>query len=147
MSPARRTAKKSGSARVVTGRCGRSLRPRARRTGRQTPLMNTDFKVRARHLQWQRLAAPLIALGLAAGLTLTSLRTDIVRMQYALATAGAQEQELLDQQRRLTVAHRNLLDPSRLGRIAKQRGFARPERVIDLRDRPRIEVAARAARP
>ena len=147
MSPARRTAKKSWSARVLTGQWGRSSRARTRRTGRQTPLMNTDFKVRARRLQWRRLAAPLIALGLAAGLTLTTLRTDIVRMQYALATAGTQEQELLDQQRRLTVAHRNLLDPSRLGRIAKQRGFGRPERVIDLSDGPRFEVAARATRP
>ena len=77
-------------------------------------LMNVDFKRRVPTLDWQRLATPLIVVGLAAGLILTTLRTDIVRMEYELAATGAEEQDLLDQQRRLIAEHRNLLD-ARLG--------------------------------
>ena len=103
-----------------------------RRTG---PLVGTDLgQPRRRSAGWQRAATPLVVLGLAAALILTTLRTDIMRMQYDLAEAGEQELELLDLQRRLTVKHRQLLAPSRLKILARERGFTRPGRVIVLAD-------------
>ena len=146
MSRSRKTAKKTWLARSLAGQWKRSSRTGNGRKRRKPSLMNTDFKARDRSIPWQRFATPMVALGLAAGLMLTTLRTDIVRMEYELAAAGKEEQRLLGQQRRLTVEHRSLLDPNRLGRIAKQRGFVRPERVIEFQDRMPLEVA-RAERP
>ena len=123
-------------------------RPRGKRRKSALPsLTSIDFKARVKSEQWQRLATPMIVLGLALGLGLTMLRTEIVRMKYDLATAGSQETQLLDQQRRLTVEQRKLLDPGRLGRIAKQRGFVRPSQVLDVQGDGRIQVAVRADRP
>jgi len=124
---------------------GRSMRRPA--ATRNPELMNVDFKQRVPSLNWQRLATPLIVVGLAAGLILTTLRTDIVRMEYDLAATGAEEQALLDQQRRLIAEHRNLLDPGRLRQIARDRGFVRPARVIEIEDESTVEVAVRANRP
>lgn len=102
--------------------------------GRGGALVGTDFAARYRDSQrLQRLATPLVVLGLLAALGLTALRNDIVRMEYGLAEAGKQEQELLDRQRRLTVDHRQLLAPARLYEIARERGFVRPARVIDMK--------------
>ncbi len=123
---------------------------RGRRTGH---LVGTDLRApRGRSRAWQRLATALIVLGLGSALILTSLRTDIVRMQYDLAEAGKQERKLLDLQSRLTVKHRQLLAPGRLKAIAREYGFVRPGRVIELAEdeqhRLRIELATgRALRP
>lgn len=100
---------------------------------RRGALINTDFAERRINSErWQRIATPLVVLGLLAALGLTSLRNDIVRMEYGLAESGKQEQRLLDRQRSLTVAHRKLLAPARLYQIARERGFVRPGRVVEL---------------
>ena len=69
---------------------------------------------------------------LLAGLLLVALRMNIVRTRYALADAANTETELLARDRELSVMVRRLRDPRRLRRLATERGFARPERVIEL---------------
>jgi hypothetical protein len=68
----------------------------------------------------------------ACALALAALRIDILRVRYALGEAIRQEKALVQQQRQQTAALEALRHPSRLVEVARQRGFATPERVIDL---------------
>ena len=83
-------------------------------------------------------AAALVGL-LLAGLSLAALRIDILRLRYALADAVADEKQLLEERRVWTAQRASLADPARLAELAEARGFARPTRVIDLRD---LQVAS-----
>jgi cell division protein FtsL len=75
----------------------------------------------------------MIAVGtLAAALVIASLRVSILRLRYQLSAAVTEETELLAQQREITVELRELRDPTRLRELAKEQGFVRPERVIQL---------------
>jgi CO/xanthine dehydrogenase Mo-binding subunit len=85
-------------------------------------------RIRARPLWWLFVASFACALALAA------LRIDIRRVRYALGEAIREEKALVQQQRQQTAALETLRDPTRLVELARKRGFARPERVIDLRD-------------
>jgi cell division protein FtsL len=91
-----------------------------------------------RRFAWPRPAAlgTVAAGAVCAALLLVSLRMDSIRLRYALADAVRVEQELLDQQRRLTVQVRHLRDPRRLEAIAGELGLAPPACMIDL-DHPR----------
>jgi len=82
---------------------------------------------RAGLLGWLLVATIVCALGLAA------LRIDILRLRYALADAVEAEKTLLGDQRVWTARKESLRDPSRLAELARERGFARPRNVIDLR--------------
>jgi len=75
---------------------------------------------------------PLVLAGLVLALAVAWLRVDLIRMRYALADGLAAEQELLEEQRRLTAEMRALRDPSGLAERARELGFVHPERVIDL---------------
>lgn len=79
-----------------------------------------------------RIGWPVVIVALLLALGLTALRVDLIRMRYALADALASEQELLEQQRMLTVEMRTLRDPSGLASRARELGFVHPERVIHL---------------
>ena len=106
---------------------------RSRRPGTRRRRGRTAFS-RARagsHERW-RVAAPSLAAALLAALLLAALRVDVIRMRYALATAVARERALLEDQRELTVQMRRQRRPSRLAERARELGFGRPERVIDL---------------
>lgn len=86
-----------------------------------------------------------IALGLVlvlAALTLVHVRTRGIQMRYRLAEALSTEQELLDEQRRLTLEVRQLRNPQQLAERAAALGLAQPERVIAL---PRTPVASDSA--
>jgi hypothetical protein len=76
------------------------------------------------------LLATLVIGTLAAALLATSLRVDILRLRYALGEAVKEEASLLESTRALTVARRELRDPRHLRRLAEERGFVRPTRVI-----------------
>jgi hypothetical protein len=91
-----------------------------------------------RRFVWPRPAAlgTVAAGAVCAALLLVSLRMDSIRLRYALADAVRVEQELLDQQRRLTVQVRHLRDPRRLEAIAGELGLAQPTCMVDL-DHPR----------
>ncbi len=74
-----------------------------------------------------------LALGvLAAALCVTMLRTEMLRIRYALPAVNEEEQRLIDEQRSLTVRMRQLRDPVRLAKRARELGFVRPERLVDL---------------
>ena len=76
---------------------------------------------------------------LIAALCLAALRVDLIRQRYDLAEAMNSEKQLLEQKRLLTAQSRRLRDPARLGRLAAERGFVRPERLIDIES---LDVAA-----
>ena len=77
------------------------------------------------------LAASLGA-ALCAALVLSSLRLEIFRLRYALAEALNEEEALLERRNALEIEVTRLRDPRRLQRIARERGFGLPERVIRL---------------
>jgi hypothetical protein len=83
-----------------------------------------------------RISAPLVLIGVLGALVLVALRVDLTRMRYAQADALAEERRLLEEQSDLTVEMRRLRDPSRLAERARELGFERPERVIDLPGAP-----------
>jgi len=86
--------------------------------------------------QW---ALPCVVGALVAALALTALRVDLLRARYGLAEAVREEQALRLEESELTVELRRLRDPARLAELAREQGFVRPDRVI--------EVAAPAADP
>lgn len=85
---------------------------------------------------------PALLVGtLLAGLFLTVLRIDILRLGYALGEALEAQRSLEREFRALTAEVRALRDPARLGELARELGFQRPARVveisrIDLQERP-----------
>ena len=79
--------------------------------------------------RWLALA---IAGFLLAGLTVTALRVDLIRVRYGLADAVREEKALLEEKRQALARRRSLRDPLRLARLAAERGLARPERIVDL---------------
>jgi len=75
---------------------------------------------------------PLAAVAVLSVLSLTALRLSILRTRYALGATLQRETELRARERSAAVAAREERDPHRLRELAAQRGFTRPERVIDL---------------
>jgi hypothetical protein len=69
---------------------------------------------------------------LLVGLAVAALRVDLIRVRYGLADAVREEKVLLEEKRQALARMRTLRDPSRLARLAADRGLARPERIVDL---------------
>jgi hypothetical protein len=65
--------------------------------------------------------------GLGAALVLVQLRTESIDLRYRLARSLQSEQQLLEDQRRLTVELRQLRHPVRLAGLGASLGLARPE--------------------
>jgi len=65
--------------------------------------------------------------GLGAALVLVQLRTESIDLRYRLARSLQSEQQLLEDQRRLTVEQRQLRHPVRLAGLGESLGLARPE--------------------
>ena len=81
---------------------------------------------------------PLAIAGfLVAGLAVTAMRVDLMRVRYGLADAVGEEKALLEEKRKALVRLRKLRDPLRLAKLAAERGLARPERIVDLPATPR----------
>ena len=100
----------------------------------------------------RRLPLALLAGAIVAALLLVTLRVEILRLRYAAAEVAAEEEALLERIAQTTVRVRELRDPARLRKLAAQRGFVRPERVltVELPARRLPEVAAappREAKP
>lgn len=96
-------------------------------------------KAPRRHLpRWAPLA---IAACLLAALSVAALRVDLIRLRYGLARALEQEKSLLEERRNLLATMGGLRDPARLARAAEERGFVRPERIVDLPQAPRAPAA------
>jgi len=73
----------------------------------------------------------LVATAVLLGLGAAALRSEIIHLRYELSTAMQQERTLLQQRREVTARVRALRDPSRLAKLARERGFARPLRVLE----------------
>ena len=78
------------------------------------------------------LATLLVAACVLAGLAVVAVRSDQIRLRYALTAAMQQERDLLQERRVLTARVLALRDPDRLARLARERGFARPEHEHEL---------------
>lgn len=110
-----------------------SSRPLTRSSDRIEDAVGRDYaRLRSRG---RRISPPwlIIAVGVvAAALMIASLRVSILRLRYQLSAAVSEETELLERQRAVTVTLQELRDPARLRDLAAERGFGRPERVIQL---------------
>jgi hypothetical protein len=68
--------------------------------------------------------------GLGAALVLVQLRSESIDLRYRVARSLQSEQQLLEDQRRLTVALRQLRHPVRLAGLGEALGLARPEAPV-----------------
>jgi cell division protein FtsL len=67
-----------------------------------------------------------------SSLGIVAFRTEILRVRYELGDLVAEEATLREERAALRVAVRRLRAPERLERLARERGFGPPERVLDL---------------
>lgn len=100
-------------------------------SGKSLDWIGVDFSGE-REVSHSRVWIPLLAMALAAALTVVALRIDLIRTRYALAAALGEEQTLLEEQRALVVRKRELLDPMSLSIEARRRGFGPPAHVFSL---------------
>ena len=117
----------------------------ARRSIVHNPI-GRDFKRMRPPRKPSSLIPAAIAILLSA-FALTSLRTEVTKLQYDLTAQLELEQDLRSRQGQLTVEMRQLREPRQLAQRAAQLGFERPQRVIDLplREAPPIADAAHPA--
>jgi hypothetical protein len=73
----------------------------------------------------------LVATAVLLGLGAAALRSEIIHLRYELSAAMQQERALTQERREWTARVRALRDPSRLAKLARERGFARPARVVE----------------
>lgn len=107
----------------------------ARRTrGAGVPLVQRDFAAGRTGVRRAAgvVVGSLVGAAVALGLAMVALRSDMIRMRYALAAAMREERDLLQERRELVAQLRSLRDPARLAGLARGRGFVRPERVLEL---------------
>lgn len=110
-----------------------SSKPTSPSAGRVEDAVGRDYARLA--ARGRRVSPPwlVITVGVvAAALMVASLRVSILRLRYRLSEAVGEETRLLERQRAVTVRLRELRDPARLRDVAAERGFGRPERVIQL---------------
>jgi len=113
--------------------------PRQRRR-RQVELIGRDIAGTPLRSRPRSRLFPVALVGaLIAALCLAALRVDLIRQRYDLAEAMKTEKQLLERKRLLTAQSRRLRDPARLSRLAAERGFVRPDRLIDIEP---VDVAA-----
>ena len=77
--------------------------------------------------------ALLFATAVVTALGLSVLRNQILELRYRAAEVLREERALEEERRALAVRVRKLRDPKRLARLARERGFVRPERVVNAR--------------
>jgi hypothetical protein len=122
-------------------------RARPALSGERRDLVGRDLAERPRRTRRRSgLRLPLVLGAIAAALLLVTLRVEILRLRYALAEVASQEAELRERSRRATVEVMQLRDPARLRRLAGERGFRRPERVVTV-ELPRAAIPQVAAAP
>ncbi len=95
-------------------------------------LGHRSLALRREPLLPRALLAALFATLVLLALAFSTLRGRIIELRYRVAQVVSEERALEEQRRVLTVRVRKLRDPRHLAEIAARRGFARPERVVDL---------------
>ncbi|MFP6563340.1 MAG: hypothetical protein VCC68_02510 [Myxococcota bacterium] len=86
-----------------------------------------------------RASIPMVLAVLGVSLAIVVLRSDVLRLRFALSGAVEEEQRLVLEERELTVAMRRLRNPGALLTRARAEGFGQPEWIIDL-DLPALAV-------
>ena len=127
-----RRTRRSAIARLLDSIRGGRRGERAEKRG-QRSLIGRDFAPLPRPAARRRRLLPVALIGgLLAALCLAALRIDLIRQRYELAAAMREEKQLVEEHRLLTARMRGLRDPARLAKLARERGFARPDRVIEI---------------
>jgi len=122
-------------------------RSRPAAAGERRDLVGQDLSERPRRVRRRSgMRLPLALGAIAAALLLVTLRVEILRLRYALAEVASQEEQLRESSRRATVRVRELRDPARLRKLAAERGFKRPERVLSI-ELPALSAPQVAAGP
>ncbi len=75
---------------------------------------------------------PGLVVAVLVALAMAALRVDLIRGRYEIGMGYHQEEQLNRRIARLTASMRELRDPARLGKFARDMGFVPPERLIDL---------------
>jgi hypothetical protein len=83
-----------------------------------------------------RLTVLIMVLTALAGLGIVGMRSDVMRIRYALSAAMEEEKLLQLEHNTSTVAMRKLRSPARLSSLAQELGFRRPEQIVDLSSQP-----------
>jgi hypothetical protein len=107
-----------------------------RRPARTGDLVGRDFarvRLPASGLRARPLAL-LLTTGFVCAFAIAVLRIDILRVRYALGEAVSEEKALVQELRRQSAQLETLRDPARLAEFAHDRGFRRPDRIIELHD-------------
>lgn len=104
---------------------------RRRRRAPVRTIVGRDFAALERSRLPRMLLSALLAVFVGA-FGLVALRTEVLKLRYELSHQLERESALDAQQRDLTVRMRQLREPRLLTQRAAERGFARPDRVIDL---------------
>ena len=120
----------------LRARLGRSIDRWAERTSDRatdpgTPLVGLDITrlpSRLRTSSWGPVAIAIVG----GALFLAFLRIDVIRMGFTLARTFDDTSRLEELKRELTVDMRQLRDPAALIRHARELGFRRAERLIEL---------------
>jgi hypothetical protein len=98
-------------------------------------LVGVDFARVRTAAPRRRVWLPAALLGaLLAAMGLAQLRISILHLRYALGEASAATRTLHEERSRQTARLEGLRGPERLAKLARQRGFAAPARVVELRD-------------
>jgi len=127
-----RSALAAGPA-LLRAACGQDTEsdgPRANKSA-SVGLIGLDMSQSPKRLR-ARSTVPILITALASALFLVALRSEVLRLRHALANAVAEEQELSERKRRLTVEMRKLRDPGHLTHLARDLGFGHPERLLHL---------------
>ena len=98
--------------------------------------VSSAFRGRRRSL---RSNIPMVIAVLGVGLAIVVLRSDVLRLRFALSGALQEAQRLVIEERELTVERRRLRNPSELVARARDGGFIAPVRIINL-DLPALAV-------
>ncbi|MBW2230365.1 MAG: hypothetical protein JRG92_00700 [Deltaproteobacteria bacterium] len=124
---AEESPKRRGRGRGKAGRKSQRNQP----SGLSLGIIGIDVGHTRVRLSVQRLLL-VLALTLLVALGVASLRIEMIRLRYALAETSLEEERLLEEQRSLTAEKLRLRDPVHLAGRARELGFVRPERLIDL---------------
>jgi len=111
-------------------------------------LVGVDFARVRTAPRRRRVWLPAALLGaLVAAMALAQLRISILHLRYALGEASAATRTLHEERSRQTARLEGMRAPERQAKLARERGFATPARVIELRDAGEREQRDPGARP
>ncbi len=124
----------AGPRRSKSPRLGNQHNQRERRgLGNARVLVGRDLAKDAPHRRIPIWLIPGIVVGgVFAALAITQVRVELIGQGYKRYSAVERLQALEEEKRNLTANVRELRDPARLAKLAREMGLSRPDRVIAL---------------